>query len=152
MRLFVSVLLMCMMAVAQTPASEVDVSAGQAQNQGQGQGWTDTGVDLRAGDSLVITAEGTLNLPMGKTCGPGGQNRGFRDLLKAYPVNEAGLGALVGRIGSSDAAQPFLVGASKQMQVPHAGRLFLGINQTKNDAIDGSFHAKVAFSARGPET
>src|SRR5713226_4382513 len=107
MRWFIPALLMCVASAAQTPAGEVDVLAGQAQNQVQGQGWTDTGVDLRAGDSLVITADGTLNLPMGKTCGPGGQSRGFRDLLKAYPANEAGLGALVGRIGSSDAAQPF---------------------------------------------
>jgi hypothetical protein len=148
MRRFVTALVMCVVAAAQTTSAEIDVPAGQTQNQA----WTDTGVDLRAGDSLVITSDGTLNLPMGKTCGPGGQPRGFRDLLKAYPLNEAGLGALIGRIGSSDAAQPFLVGASKQMQVLRAGRLFLGLNQTKNDAIDGSFHAKIAFSARGPET
>src|ERR1700682_1013762 len=129
MRFFVSALLMCVAAAAETPAGEVDVPAGPAQNnQGQRSDWTDFGVDVRPGDSLVITADGMLELPMGKTCGPDAQSRGFRDLLKAYPVNEAGLGALVGRIGSSDAAQPFLVGASKQIQVLRGGRLFLSIN------------------------
>jgi hypothetical protein len=151
MRFSVSALLLFAVAAAQTPAGEVDVPAGRDQNQTQPSDWTDSGVDVRPGDSLVITAEGTLDLPMGKTCGPEGQPRGFRDLLKAYPVNEAGLGALVGRIGSSDAAQPFLVGASKQMQVRRAGRLFLSVNRSGNDSIDGSFHVKIAFSVRGPQ-
>src|SRR5262249_7777873 len=77
--------------------------------------------------------------------------RGFRDLIKSYPVNNAGLGALIGRIGSDDATTPFLVGASGRLQVPRAGRLFLGINKTGNDPLTGSFHAKIEFTARGPE-
>jgi len=83
--------------------------------------WTDTAIELRAGDTIVITAEGTLDLPQGKSCGPEGQPRGFRDLLKVYPVNEAGLGALIGRIGSTDVAMAFAVGARKEIQVRRAG-------------------------------
>src|ERR1700731_3919235 len=89
-------------ALAETPAP-IRIPASQT--------WTDTAIELRAGDSIVITAQGTLQLPQGKSCGPDGQPRGFRDLLKIYPSNEAGLGALIGRIGSSDAALPFLAGA-----------------------------------------
>ena len=113
--------------------------------------WTDTGVDLRPRDSIVITAEGALTLPASKTSGPAGQPRGFRDLIKNYPANDGGLGALIGRIGSSDAAQPFLVGTRKEMQVLRAGRLFLGVNKTSNDSLSGSYRATIEFTARGPE-
>ena len=111
----------------------------------------DTGIDLRVDDVAVITATGSLTLAQGRTAGPAGLTRGFRDLIKAYPVNEAGLGALIGRIGSSDAAVPFLVGEAKRLQVPRAGRLFLSINKSGNDAVDGTFHVTVEFQSRGPE-
>ena len=131
-----------LVAVAQTSPQTITISPNQT--------WTDTGVEVRPGDTLVITADGTLQLPQGKTCGPDGQPRGFRDLLKAYPANDAGLGALIGRIGSSDAAQPFLVGTTKAVIVRRIGRLFLGINQ-QGESIDGSYQAKIAFTVRGPE-
>jgi len=139
-------ILLTITALAQTPAKEptkeMDIAATDA--------WTDTGVDVRAGDALVVSATGTLNLGQARSAGPGGASRGFFDLVKAYPVNNAGLGALIGRIGSDDATTAFLVGANGRIQIPRAGRLFLGINKTGNDSPTGSFHAKIDFSARGP--
>src|SRR5262245_55897111 len=120
MRVEIAALLICGTVWAQTAAQEIDIPATQA--------WTDTGVDVRPGDTISISAQGTLQLPQAKTSTPDGQTRGFRDLLKAYPVNEAGLGALIGRVGSTDASQPFLVGSNKAIQVRRAGRLFLGVN------------------------
>ena len=126
------------------PAKELDIKATDA--------WTDTGVDLRAGDALNFTVTGSVSLAQGRSASAAGANRGFRDLIKAYPVNNAGLGAVIGRIGSEDVATPFLVGANGRVQAMRAGRLFLGINKTGGDSVDGSFHAKIEFSARGPET
>jgi hypothetical protein len=139
MRRLALLIFSCALLFAQT--KQVDVQVGD---------WVDTGIDVRVDDVAVITATGTLTLAQGRTAGPAGQARGFRDLLKAYPVNEAGLGAVIGRIGSSDAAVPFLVGEAKRLQVPRAGRLFLSINKTDNDAIEGTFHATVEFQSRGP--
>jgi LssY C-terminus len=139
-------LLLCLPALGQTPrelAKELDVAASEQ--------WIDTGVDLRAGDSLQFTTTGSLDLGAGKSAGPQGAQRGFRDLIKSYPVNEAGLGALIGRIGSSDAAVPFLIGSGRQVQIQRAGRLFLSVNKTSSDNPDGSFHVKVEFASRGPE-
>jgi hypothetical protein len=132
-----------------TPAS-IDVLANKD--------WTDTGIDLRRGDSIVLTAEGTVQLPPqgrnaeAKSVGPEGQPRGFRDLIKTYPLNSAGFGALLGRIGSSDAAEPFLIGARKEMQVMRAGRLFAGPNAAKNDALTGAFRLTISFTTRGSAT
>jgi hypothetical protein len=134
------VILIPALLFAQTKS--IDVKAGD---------WLDTGIDLRAGDVAVITASGTVTLAQGRTTGPAGLNRGFRDLLKTYPANDAGLGALIGRIGSSDAAVPFLAGEAKRLEVPRTGRLFLSINKTSNDSVDGSYHVIVEFQSRGPE-
>src|SRR5438046_1767422 len=105
MRMLCLIACLCAATVAaQTPAVEVDVAPGA---------WKDSGVDLRAGDTVVISAEGSLTFTQGKETKkltPAGATRGFRDLLKAYPVNQAGAGALIARIGSRDTAQAFLVG------------------------------------------
>ena len=47
--------------------------------------------------------------------------------------------------------KPFLVGASKEYDVPVAGRLFLGINQSMSEAstADGSFHVKIEVLDEG---
>src|SRR5947209_6964558 len=133
-----AILVLALPAWAQT----VKVSSSQV--------WTDSAIELRAGDTTVITAEGTLQLPQGKSCGPDGQPRGFRDLLKVFPVNEAGLGALIGRIGSTDVAIPFVIGARKEIQVRRAGHLFLGIN-FGNEALSGEYTATVEFTKHGAE-
>lgn len=140
------VFLICWVAFAQTSVTQIDISTTTA--------WVDTQLDLRPGDVLSISATGMLSIRNGKTTSSvtaAGANRGFRDLLKAYPVNEAGQGALIGRVGSSDTATPFLVGASKNWTSPRVGRLFLGINKTGNDAPTGTFQVKIEFTSRGAE-
>ena len=85
-------------------------------------GWVDTGVDLRAGDQINFTATGNLTLAAGRSVGPEGQPRGFRDVLKSYLANDAGLGALIGRMSSDDTAIPFLIGPYKQYQSLASGQ------------------------------
>jgi LssY-like putative type I secretion system component LssY len=123
--------------------------------------WVDTNIDLRRGAKLRFTATGQITYPpdesrTGKTrtrgtFGPDGLPRGFADLIHQYAVRDAGHGALIGRIGSESYAQPFLIGASKEYDVPVAGRLFLGINQSMSEAssAEGSFHAKIEVLNEG---
>jgi hypothetical protein len=115
--------------------------------------WSDTNINLRAGEKLSITAMGEIAYPpadpsksqTSQTLGPDGLSRGWKDLLHEYAVPNGAHGALIGRLGSDDSAQPFLLGASKEYTAPVAGRLFLGLNESLKDAstATGSFHVKI---------
>jgi len=123
--------------------------------------WVDTNIDLRGGAKLRITATGQITYPAdtsytGKmrtagSFGPDGLARGFADLIHQYAVTSAGHGALIGRIGGADYSQAFLVGATKEYDVPVAGRLFLGINQSEKDAegATGSFKVSIEIVDEG---
>lgn len=124
----------------QRVSQEVQITGDQA--------WVDTGIDVRPGEHLVITANGNLRYSDAKADnGPDGLVRGFRDLLRVLPFNEAGRGALIGRIGDKDAAQPFLVGAHRDVVAPVAGRLGLGINQANDDSGTGTYVVRVEIYA-----
>src|SRR5437879_4626956 len=104
-----------------------------------GSGWVDTGLDLLAGDTVRLSATGQLQYSNARQSnGPEGLPRGFADLIRVFPLNEAGRGAVIGRIGSSDADRPFLIGTRSERRAPIAGRLFVGINQASNDRATGS--------------
>ena len=111
-------------------------------------GWVDTGLDLKAGDTVRISATGQLQyFDARQPNGPEGLPRGFADLLRVLQLNESGRGALIGRIGSSDADRPFLVGALNNRQTRVAGRLFLAINQSSADQATGSYHVTIQRTA-----
>lgn len=123
--------------------------------------WVDTKVDVRGGAKLRFTATGKISYPRDDsyegrlstsgTFGPDGLPRGYADVLHQYAVSDAGHGALIGRVGSDAYAQAFLVGASKEYDVPVGGRLFLGINQSMKEAstTEGSFHVKIEILDEG---
>jgi len=117
--------------------------------------WTDTGITLEPGQRISVTAEGTLQYADAKqTNGPDGLPRNFKDLIRILPFNDAGRGALIGRIGDADIAQPFLLGAHKDVVSPIAGKLAIGINQSSNDTGEGSYSVKLqvfASSGKAPE-
>jgi hypothetical protein len=138
-----------------TPAMQPSPSPSSGQSSYQitldsSKQWVDTNIDLRPGQSLRFAASGEITYPaQGKskerTFGPDGLPRSFTDVIRQYSVGDAGRGALVGRVGLADTGLPFLVGASKDFSAPVAGRLFLGINQTTQDAsaAQGSFSVTI---------
>src|SRR5437016_2194887 len=104
----------------------------------------DTSMDILAGEHVLITATGKLRYADAKDDnGPDGLPRGFSDLLRVLPFNEAGRGTLIGRIGDKDAAQPFLVGARRDVAAPVSGRLAVGINQAADDTGDGTYAVRI---------
>ena len=115
--------------------------------------WVDTNIDLRRGEKLQITAEGTITYADAKKnkFGPAGIARSFADLIHQYAVPNGAHGELIGRLGSGDGADLFEAGTSATYTAPVAGRLFLGINQSMKDAAlaTGSFQAKIEVLNEG---
>jgi hypothetical protein len=145
-----------------TPAAQPSPSASQSSYQitvDASKQWVDTNIDLRSGERLHFATSGEVTYPaQGKskerTFGPDGLPRGFTDVIRQYPVGDAGHGALVGRLGPPDTGLPFLIGAAKDFSAPVAGRLFLGINQSAKDAstAQGSFSVTITVLDQGNTT
>jgi len=134
-------------SATQTPPGKKRLSQ-EVQLTGEGS-WIDTGIDIQAGEHVLITATGKLRYADAKEDnGPQGLPRGFKDLLRALPFNESGRGALIGRIGDRDTAQPFVVGARRDVAAPVSGRLSVGINQTTDDSGDGTYAVRIEVYAR----
>jgi len=117
------------------PARNVVVSARQQ--------WVDTGIDLRAGDFLYITAVGQVSWAPGARpvdangSDPAGPNN---------PVPGAGAGGLVGRIGNT---QAFMAGANLEgHRANTAGRLYLQVNDDLLTDNQGNFRATVIVERR----
>jgi hypothetical protein len=148
-------MMLCPTVGAQTTAEKSGNSSSYVIDVVGTKEWVDTNIDVHGGAKLRFAATGKITYPpdesySGKSrtsgsFGPDGLARGFADLIHQYAVKDAGHGALIGRVGSDSYAQAFLVGASKEYDVPVAGRLFLGINQSMSDAAtaEGSFHVKI---------
>ncbi|MBV8116136.1 MAG: LssY C-terminal domain-containing protein, partial [Silvibacterium sp.] len=129
---------LCAQTAAQT--REVDLQPSD--------GWVDTNIALNPGDTFEVTATGQLQYTGAKTPnGPDGLARGFADLIKAFPVNAAGRGAVIGRIGDNAAARAFLIGANYSSQAPVAGHLFVAVNQSSMDEASGSYHLTLRRTA-----
>jgi hypothetical protein len=87
------------------------------------QTWLDTGIDVAAGDSVLIAAE--TKPESDATCSPNG-TEGTQAGDKA-PLPLGTKGALIAR--PTDHSDAIVIGKNGQLSVTVQGRLFLGINQ-----------------------
>jgi hypothetical protein len=127
---------------ASTPSGKLRISQ-EVQLIGDSS-WVDTGIDVQAGEHVVATATGNLRYADQQSdTTPAGIARGFKDLLRNLPFNEAGRGAVIGRIGEKDTSQPFLIGAKRDLVSPLSGRLSIGINQLTSDTGDGTYSVRI---------
>jgi len=117
---------------------------------GNQQRGVDTGIDLRVGDQVTISASG--NVTAGRRAGvvsPEGGRQGAAGVFGAstYPVPTVGVGAWIGYILSSNgqAAQPFFVGSQLTFTAASDGRLYLMVNDDNFADNSGSFSARIVY-------
>jgi hypothetical protein len=115
--------------------------------------WTNTGVEVHAGDTLVVSATGIVEFrgrqnrvgPEGVPWGGPCRTRESRATVNApWPVTGAACWSLIGRIGGG---RPFEVGRSAKLRADDSGQLQLGIND--NYIVDnaGSWNVTVAVTS-----
>src|SRR5713101_8091550 len=102
------------------------------------QPWTDTGIDLSAGDSLAFNAQSKAG--SANDCSPNGAGSNSSEKL---PLSSAPAGALIAR--TSEKADALLVAASRELKVDAAGHVFLGVNQAARSS-DCAFTVKVKIT------
>ncbi|MGI8837908.1 MAG: LecA/PA-IL family lectin [Pyrinomonadaceae bacterium] len=108
----------------------------------------DTGIDLRSGDQVIITASG--NITAGRRVGvvsPDGATPGASSIFATRPVPTAGVGTLIGYIllANGQRTQPFVVGGQMTLTVPSDGRLFLLVNDDNYSDNSGSFSVRIQY-------
>jgi len=108
--------------------------------------WLDTGVMLGAGEMANFTAEGSFTLADARVATPDGLDRGWKDLLRQFPLNQAKVGALIGRVSDMGASVPFSIGANGQVPMPTSGALYLRVNVSSDLTGTGSYKVKMTFA------
>lgn len=102
--------------------------------------WTDTGVDVRPGQTVYFSATGRVRWGPGRQDGPAGENNSPRNEGRPIPGRPAA--ALIGRVG--DTTEYFFIGAEQgPIRMRSGGRLYLGINDDYLKDNSGSFRVTV---------
>jgi hypothetical protein len=103
--------------------------------------WTSTGLIVKRGDRIRITATGTVSLDAGgdKTSGPEGAGD-LQDSKKLMP--EQPTGALIGVIGA-DNDDFIFIGKSSEFTATRDGLLFLSVNEGTLTDNSGTFRASI---------
>jgi hypothetical protein len=107
------------------------------------QPWHDTGLDVRVGDLISVSATGTVQFNRGQPSPPGGAGQATAQA----PRPDLPIGALLGRIGTG--GHPFLIGAGvDSMRADAVGRIYLGVNDDVLTDNSGQFRAVVSIVRR----
>ncbi len=123
-----------------------------------GNDWLDSDLSVVGGEHLAITATGALTLADGRSITADGLDRGWKDLLRQFPLNQANTGALIGRVSDLGASVPFLLGAKVDAVMPTSGHLYLRANLTADLTASGEFKVTIrpvttaAVSTQRPAT
>ncbi|HEV7890277.1 MAG TPA: hypothetical protein VGP08_06545 [Pyrinomonadaceae bacterium] len=102
-------------------------------------GWTDSGLMVRKGQKLRISATGRVSLGEGRFSTPTGLPRvvDTEKLMRNEPTGE-----LIAVIGD-DNDEFIPVGANREFYAPRDGRLFLGVNEGKLEDNTGTYEAVI---------
>ena len=107
--------------------------------------WTDTVLDVRAGDLITFDASGSIVMSEGNgdTAGPAGSTNGRR--APDAPILNQLAGGLLARIGTYG---PIWIGDRRSLTAPVSGRLYLGVNDDHLPDNRGQFAVIVGVQGR----
>lgn len=119
--------------------------------------WTDTGLEVLAGQRLIFRATGGISLQRGNPiayCGP----EGYPLKTVQQPLKDQNIGALIGKVVKlisiekdektgeekrNEIEEIFYIGRGRQIYLPLDGHLYLGINEVVVGDNVGSFRVEI---------
>ena len=103
--------------------------------------WTDTGVDVRAGQQIYFEASGEWRWGSNRRDGAAGENGSPRNVNRPLPDRPAA--ALLGRVGEDGIF--FIGGDPGPFRARSSGRLYLGINDDVFTDNSGNLRVTIAY-------
>ena len=104
------------------------------------QQWTDSGVDVRVGQTIYFEAEGRIRWGRDRQDGPGGERDSPSNPNR--PMGNRNAAALIGRIGND----MFFIGDDTgPVRMRSSGRLYLGVNDDVLTDNSGNFRVIVYY-------
>jgi hypothetical protein len=102
--------------------------------------WTDTGVDIRPGQTFYVASSGEIRWGRERRDGPAGESNSPYNAGRPLPDRPAA--ALLARIGDD---LMFVGGQSGPFRVRSGGRLYLGINDDVFEDNTGAFRVTLSY-------
>jgi hypothetical protein len=103
--------------------------------------WTDTGINVRAGDVIRFDPTGVIQWGPGRQDGPAGEVNSPYNANRPIP-NRSG-GSLIGRIGAGSGDMFYIGGDRGTFRARTSGRLYLGVNDDYLQDNSGQFRVLV---------
>jgi YD repeat-containing protein len=107
--------------------------------------WTDTGVSVRAGDTITFNTQGQIQMSDNAQDVAGAAGATSRRMAKDAPIGNIIAGALIGQIGGYP---PFAIGDQRSIVAPVTGRLYLGVNDDHLPDNRGEFTVTLGVQPR----
>jgi hypothetical protein len=105
--------------------------------------WNDTGIDVRAGQTIYFEASGEVRWGRDRRDGPEGENNSPFNANR--PMSNRPAAALIGKVGSGS-NDYFFIGMDRgPVRVRSSGRLFLGVNDDVLNDNSGNFRVVVYY-------
>lgn len=105
--------------------------------------WNDTGIDVRAGQTIYFEAGGEVRWGRDRRDGPAGENNSPFNANR--PMNNRPAAALIGKVGNNSDDYFFIGNDRGPVRVRSSGRLFLGVNDDVLNDNSGNFRVVVYY-------
>src|SRR5262245_58935694 len=106
--------------------------------------WSDTGIDVRAGQEIYLAASGVIRWGSGdRRDGPDGERNS--PVGPGRPLPNRPAGALIAKVGAESSDLIFLGSQEGPIRMRSNGRLFLGVNDDYLNDNSGNFRVVVYY-------
>ena len=105
--------------------------------------WNDSGVDVRAGQTIYFEAQGQVRWGRDRRDGPAGERNSPSNPNR--PMGNRNAAALIGKVGNSSTDYFFIGDETGPIRMRSSGRLYLGINDDVLTDNTGNFRVVVYY-------